>query len=228
MAAASHTGSLAGSDQAWEALLEESGAVRVHSLDELVDMLVTFEFMPPPRGRNMVLCGSNGGFTVLTADEYLGSGFHLPQLPPQDQGDIKNIVSRFSSTDAGMILRNPFDITNVGSGEGHYTIMRKLAENNLFDLLTVQVSVSNSGWPHAESPFKFWPDMFLDSLLQVRREVDKPVAVIIHSAISGTDCQRSLELQHKCSSAGLPVYTSIPSAARAMDRFLDCHERRQR
>jgi len=227
VAAASHTGSLAGSDEAWEALLDESGAIRVHNLDELADMLVTFEFMPPPRGRNMVVCGSNGGFTVLTADEYLGRGFSLPELSPHDQGDITNTVSRFSTTDAGMILRNPFDITNVGSGEGHYSIMRKLAQNSEFDLFTAQVSVSNSGWPHAESPFRFWPDMFLDALLRVHREVDKPMAVIIHSAISGADCQRSLDLQQKCISAGLPVYTSIPAAARAADRFLRYHQRRR-
>jgi hypothetical protein len=67
--------------------------------------------------------------------------------------------------------------------------------------------------------------MFLDALLRVHREVDKPLAVIIHSAISGVDCQRSLELQQKCTSAGLPVYTSIPAAARAADRFLRYHER---
>jgi acyl-CoA synthetase (NDP forming) len=226
VAASSHTGSLAGSDEAWEALLSQNGAIRVHSLDELVDMLVTFSYMPPPQGRSMTVCGSNGGFTVLTADEYIDAGFSLPSLPPKDQHEINDVVARFSNTDAGMILSNPFDITNVGSGEGQYSIMRLLADNSMFDLVVAQVSVSNSGWPHARSPFRFWPDMFLDALLKVHREVSKPMAVIIHSSITDIDCQRALELQQKCSSAGLPVYTSISSAAKAMDRFLRYHEKR--
>ena len=225
VAASSHTGSLAGSDEAWEAVLNQTGAIGVSSLDDLTDMLVTFSYMPPPQGRNIALCGSNGGFTVLAADEFVSAGFNLPPLRPADQREIDDVVARFSNTDAGMILRNPFDITNVGSGEGHYTIMRNLAENGMFDILVAQVSVSNSGWPHGESPFRFWPDMFLDALLRVYREGNKPMAVIIHSSITEVDSERALELQRKCSDAGLPVYNSISSAARAMDCFLGYYER---
>jgi acyl-CoA synthetase (NDP forming) len=227
VAASSHTGSLAGSDEAWRALVNQTGAISVSSLDDLADMLVTFSCMRPPQGRNMAICGSNGGFTVLSADEFVSAGFSLPPLPPADQREMDDVVARFSNTDAGMILRNPFDITNVGSGDGHYTIMRNLAENGMFDLLVAQVSVSNSGWPHGESPFRFWPDMFLDAFLGVCRAVSKPVAVIIHSAITETDCERALELQRKCSDAGLPVYDSISSAARAMDCYLRYCEKGQ-
>ena len=225
VAAASHTGSLAGSDETWESLLEQTGAVRVYNLDEMADMLVTFSYMGVPRGRSMAVCGSNGGFTVLTADEYINAGFDLPRLTSKEKQEIDHQVGKFSSTDAGMILSNPFDITNVGSGEGQYTIMRSLAINARFSVLVAQVSISNSGWPHAASPFKFWPDMFLDALFRVHREVKKPVAVIIHGVITEVDCARSVELQRRCIEAGLPVYDSIPRAAKAMDCFLRYHEK---
>jgi acyl-CoA synthetase (NDP forming) len=193
----------------------------------MADMLVTFSCLAPPRGRRAVICGSNGGFSVLTADDFIHAGFELPQLATDEQQDIHDKVARFSNTDAGMMLRNPFDITNVPSPEGQYAIMQSLAASKRFDILVAQVSISNSGWPFVESPFRFWPDMFLDALLRVHREVDKPVAVILHSITNTGEFERLVPLREKCQAAGLPVYDSIPRAALAMDRFLRYHEKRQ-
>ena len=226
VAASSHTGSLAGVNESWEGLLNQAGAIRVYSLDEMADILVTFSQLAPPRGRRAVICGSNGGFSVLTADDYIQAGFELPQLAPKEQEGLHDLVARFSSTDAGMILRNPFDITNIPSPEGQYTVMRSLAADEHFDMLVAQVSISNSGWPFVESPYRFWPDMFLDALLRVHREVEKPVAVVLHSITNKGEFERFTSLRDKCRAAGLPVYDSIPRAALAMDRFMRYHERR--
>ncbi len=227
IACSSHTGSLAGTGEAWESLLNQTGAIRVYNLDELADLLMTFSFMRPPAGRNMAVFGSNGGFTVLTADEYINAGFDLPRLSAKEQQDIHDQVARFTTTDAGTILRNPFDITNISSPEGLYTIMRGLAANTRLDLLVAQVSISNSGWPYTESPFNVWPSMFLDALLQAVGEIPKPTAAIFHGDITLTERKRAADLQKKCVAAGLPCYDSIPAAALAMDRFLCYHEKRQ-
>jgi acyl-CoA synthetase (NDP forming) len=189
-------------------------------------MLVTFSQLAPPQGRRAVICGSNGGFSVLTADDYIQAGFELPQLAPKEQQKIYEQVARFSSTDAGMILRNPFDITNVPSPEGQYAIMSSLATNDRFDMTVGQVSISNSAWPFAQSPYIYWPDMFLNSLLKVQREVGKPVAAILHSISTAGEFERMARLRDKCQAAGVPVYDSIPRAALAMDRFMRYHEKR--
>ena len=88
VAASSHTGSLAGANESWEGLLNQTGAIRVYNLDEMADMLVTFSCLAPPRGRRAVICGSNGGFSVLTADDFIHAGFDLPQLATDEQQDI--------------------------------------------------------------------------------------------------------------------------------------------
>jgi acyl-CoA synthetase (NDP forming) len=226
VAASSHTGALAGANESWEGLLNQAGAIRVYSLDEMADMLVTFSQLDPPRGRRAIICGSNGGFSVLTADDYIQAGFELPQLAPREQRRLYDLVARFSTTDAGMILRNPFDITNIPSPEGQYAVMRRLAADERFDMLVAQVSISNSAWPFAQSPYIYWPDMFLDSLLKVRRQVGKPVVVILHSICTAGEFERYVLLRDKCRAAGLPVYDSIPRAALAMDRFVRYHEKR--
>jgi acyl-CoA synthetase (NDP forming) len=228
VAASSHTGSLAGADESWEGLLNQAGAIRVHNLDEMADMLVTFSCLAPPRSRGVVVCGSNGGFSVLTADDYIQAGFDMPQLAPREQQELCDQVAKFSNTDAGMILRNPFDITNIPSPEGQYAVVRMLAANERFDMLVAQVSISNSGWPFGESPYTFWPDMFLGTLLRVRREVEKPVVVILHSVTNAREFERLAALREKCQAAGLPVYDSIPRAALAMRRFLRYHEKHRR
>jgi hypothetical protein len=104
--------------------------------------------------------------------------------------------------------------------------MRRLAADEGFDMLVAQVSISNSAWPFAQSPYIYWPDMFLDSLLKVRRQVGKPVVVILHSICTAGEFERYVPLRDKCRAAGLPVYDSIPRAALAMDRFVRYHEKR--
>jgi acyl-CoA synthetase (NDP forming) len=220
VAAESHTGSLAGTSESWEALMHQTGAIPVRDLDEMADMLVTFCSPVRPQGRKIVICGGGGGFSVLSADHYIEAGFALPQLPPKEQREIHSQVARFANTDAGMILRNPFDISNISSPDCQYAVMRSLAVSKRFSTMVAQVAINNSGWPSAQSPSISWPGMFLDTLLRVHREVGKPVAVVLHGSVNPRDFERLVPLRQKCQAAGLPVYDSLPRAALAMDRFL--------
>ena len=60
-AAASHTGSLAGQNAVWDAFFAQSGAIRVDSIEEMVDVLQAFVRLPPCTGRGAALIGSAGG-----------------------------------------------------------------------------------------------------------------------------------------------------------------------
>jgi acyl-CoA synthetase (NDP forming) len=225
-AAASHTSSLAGSDKVWDRLLQQAGAVRVESTDEIVDMLVAFSYLPVPRGRRVGVWGGGGGLSVMMLDEFTAAGFVLPASSPILQQEVWEEIRPFVNTDAGFILNNPFDLTTLNSAEGHYRVLKKMATYEGFDLLVGQVSINNSGWPHKDFGLSVWPDYFTDAAIRVHRETGKPVAVIIHSVLSNWDSDRAVTLQRKCCDAGLPVFRSIPSAARAMNQFLRYHESR--
>jgi acyl-CoA synthetase (NDP forming) len=225
--AASHTGALAGSDRVWDSLLHQAGAIRVDTLDELVDMMVTFSYLRVPSGRRVGVWGGGGGFSVMMTDEYTAAGFAVPPALQRLQQEVGKEISRFVNTDAGFILNNPFDLTTLNTGEGHYRVLKRLAAYEGFDMLVGQVSVNNSGWPRTSFGLSVWPDFFTDAAIRVHRETDKPVAVIIHSVLSDWDSQRGTTLQQKCCEAGLPVFRSIKSAAKAMNQFLCYHERRR-
>src|SRR5262249_7239116 len=73
MAAASHTGSLAGDDRAWVALSRQTGCVLVETLDQFLDALLAFQTLKPrPQHptRETVLFGNGGGASVLATDTF--------------------------------------------------------------------------------------------------------------------------------------------------------------
>lgn len=70
-AAASHTGAMAGSDAVFDALLARSGAVRVRSIEELIDLGHAASILLPdrlPAGSRLALLTASGGFGILLAD----------------------------------------------------------------------------------------------------------------------------------------------------------------
>ncbi|MEH2628657.1 acyl-CoA synthetase (NDP forming) [Bradyrhizobium sp. AZCC 1719] len=106
-AAASHTGALAGSDAVFDAMFARSGAVRVHSIEQLIDLGQAASILLPdrlPRGSRVALLAASGGFGVLLADAAQAVGLSLPELSEATQRTILDLVP-FASA------RNPVDAT---------------------------------------------------------------------------------------------------------------------
>jgi acyl-CoA synthetase (NDP forming) len=223
--AASHTGALAGSGSLWGSLLEQAGAVQVYSLEEMVDVLVTFALMAPPKGRRAGVFGGGGGASVLATDELTGAGFAIPALPP----DLRDELAGLFGTTAGMILRNPIDLSMVGYGQGFYNIVKRLltfGEGDWLDFALIHAGFGQAAWFSA-SAFEKEIELFRDFITRIYGEVDKPLALVLQFLITSWDWQKALDLQRGCSDAGMPVYHSMVGAARAIDHFLRYHERRR-
>jgi acyl-CoA synthetase (NDP forming) len=223
-AAASHTGSLAGSDQVWDNLLEQAGAIRVYSLEELVDVLVTFSLLPVPNGRRVGIFGGGGGATVLGADDWDRNGFVLPPLPEAVREEIRSSVP----TEAGLILHNPVDLSSFAYSERFYALIKRLLGHEGFaDLSVIHIGFGQAAWFSA-SVFDAEINFFRDAIAKIRSEVDKPLALVMQYLITGWDWQKGIEdLQRGCAAAGIPVYYSMASAARAIDHMMQYYEKRQ-
>jgi acyl-CoA synthetase (NDP forming) len=106
-AAASHTGAMAGSDAVFDALFARTGAVRVRSVDELIDLGQAASILLPdrlPRGSRLAILAASGGFGVLLADAAQAAGLSMPELSETTQRTILDLVP-FASA------RNPVDAT---------------------------------------------------------------------------------------------------------------------
>lgn len=113
-AANSHTGSLAGSVDIFEAATRQTGAIRAENMDELHDLVVAMTTdLRKVRGRGVALVGGGGGFAVLSADAIAASGLDTPPLPEATQEQLREFIPV-----AGTSVRNPVDTNMMGGPDG--------------------------------------------------------------------------------------------------------------
>ncbi|MFB6180737.1 MAG: acetate--CoA ligase family protein [Candidatus Nanohalobium sp.] len=79
-AASSHTGSIAGSYQAYQAAFRKCGIIEAESNRELLDYGRAFSNQPLPEGRNIAVVTNAGGPGVITTDEIKEKGLQLASL----------------------------------------------------------------------------------------------------------------------------------------------------
>ncbi len=105
-AAASHTGALAGSEAVFDAVFRRAGAIRVRSVEQLVELGHAASLLGDrlPAGRRVALLTASGGFGVLLADAASAAGLSLPEPPEAVQRMILDAVPYASP-------RNPIDAT---------------------------------------------------------------------------------------------------------------------
>lgn len=81
-AISSHTGTLAGSDIAIDALFEQCGVIRVDSVRELFDVALALDSQKPPAGRRLAIITNAGGPGILATDAAESRGFQMARLSP--------------------------------------------------------------------------------------------------------------------------------------------------
>jgi len=79
----SHSGALAGSDEAYDAAFQSIGVSRVETPEELLDVAIGFLTQPLPRGRNVAILTPGGSYGVLCADACASEGLNVVRLPDE-------------------------------------------------------------------------------------------------------------------------------------------------
>lgn len=103
-AAASHTGTLAGSDDVLEAAFRRSGVVRVNRISDLFYMAEAFAKQPLPQGPALTMITNAGGPGVLATDALVGTGGKLTELSDQTFEELNKILP------AAWSRNNPVDV----------------------------------------------------------------------------------------------------------------------
>src|SRR5207247_10840799 len=79
-AASSHTGALAGSDEAYNAILKQSGVLRGESIIDLFDYARSFAKQPPPRGNRVAIITNGGGTGIMAPVASMRYGLKISQF----------------------------------------------------------------------------------------------------------------------------------------------------
>lgn len=104
-AAMSHTGSLAGSNEAYAAAFARCGVIQVDRLEAVMETAAFFAKAPRPKARGVAVIATSGGATIMAADKAELHGVPLPQPGPEAAGLLAANVPDFGSP------RNPCDVT---------------------------------------------------------------------------------------------------------------------
>ena len=100
----SHTASLAGQDEVYEAAFKQCGALRVESAVEFSSLLLALSHGKLPKGDRIGILSEGGGDCALTADACTLKGLNLPMFSPKHQERLRDIVSEIGQ------VTNPVDL----------------------------------------------------------------------------------------------------------------------
>ncbi len=133
-AAASHTGSLAGSDAAVDALFTQSGVIRTDTIEELFDVAMLLAHQPVPRGSRVAIVTNAGGPGIMASDACESHGLEVPSLADATVAALREFLPREAST------RNPVDmIASAAPGSFERAIPLVAADPNVDAVLVIYV-----------------------------------------------------------------------------------------
>lgn len=220
-AANSHTASLAGSLQIFDALCKQAGAIRVESLEELVDTTVAFRFVKQLAGPRVVVVGGGGGASVLAADDLNAAGLQLPPLLPETQEELAKVTH-----EAGTSIRNPIDTTAMWDDSGFEATLRPPAFAANVDVVLYHTSFGGGGPSQRFGDVRGRMRRQAESLGQLQTEAGKPIVVAIRPPTTGEGFEHSAEFQELCWKSGLATFPSIARAGQALANLLTWQSRR--
>lgn len=127
MAAASHTGSLAGSDKVFSDVMKQSGALRAESVQEALNWCKFLSISDLPKGMNTVIVTNGGGIGVLATDACEKYDVPLYDDQPTLKEIFKDVTPSFGST------KNPVDITGQARYEEYKSSLDAALNNDDID-----------------------------------------------------------------------------------------------
>jgi len=155
-AAASHTGSLTGSDEVLQAAFQRVGVLRVEAMSELFDMAEVLAKQPHPLGPRLAIVTNAGGPGVLATDMLISSGAQLADLAPETMAAYNKILPPFWSHN------NPVDIIGDAKPELYAKALEVAAKDPNTDgilvILTPQSVTDPTGTAECLKPYAHIPN----------------------------------------------------------------------
>ena len=169
-AAASHTGALASADRVFDGAIKSAGVVRAATVEEAYDTAATFATQPLPKGPNVAVITSAGGWGVVTADAIARSSLTLMKLPPDLLAAIDTrLPPRWSKS-------NPIDLAG---GETRDTIPEVLelvaAHPDVHAIVYLGLGIQSNTARLMRSG-QFYPDFGIDRIVDFHERQDRRFA----------------------------------------------------
>jgi acyl-CoA synthetase (NDP forming) len=207
-AAASHTGSIAGSDQVYDAAFKQAGVIRAGDAGEMFDYVKGFLYCDLPAGPNIGIVSNSGGVAVETADRLIQNGLKVPTLSKEAQEEILGVIPAFGNPN------NPVDLTatlNMNSFLNVPGMVLKQPEINGLITIGLGTAILKTMFPDVPKEDLAGIYEWLNGqLINTYNQYGKPVVVIDPSADVEPESAKIME------ASKIPVYTTPERAADVM------------
>ena len=215
---ASHTGSLAGEQRAWEAFIRQTGVIPALSMNEWVDAILAFSHLQEPCGNGIFLVGGGGGNSVLHADTSIREGLTVPSLSDASMEKLRRIVPV-----AGSIAGNPLDLWATLQDHACLAEVLDIAcTDPHIDMVIVDRLIPRKAFHVPDIPGS--TAALIDSISGNR--LRKPTVFIVDSEGGDPDlASKGSTLRAQLCEAGIPAYPSFERAARALVHLHHYHSR---
>ena len=195
-AAGSHTGALASSEVAVEALFRQAGVIRTNTLNGLFNVTSLLANQPIPAGPRVAIVTNAGGPGILAADAIASNHLQLAEFSPELQGRLRAILSPEAS------VSNPVDmVASAGPDAYRRTIAEVMESGECDSLIAIFIPTSTEG--HEE----VW-----DSIQDIALANTEITTLAVYMT--------SNERRRKGDKLTLPTFTFPEGAAQALARVV--------
>ncbi|MCS7239789.1 MAG: acetate--CoA ligase family protein [Candidatus Bipolaricaulota bacterium] len=205
-AVSSHTGTMAGSDHAYDAAFRQCGVIRARTVEELFDFAYVLSRQPLPKGRRIGIVTNAGGAGVMAADAAEWEGLTVARLRDETLQALAQKVPEEAA------IYNPVDVV------GHATLEQYQAA---LELVLADPGVDLGVALSAPHPILRFVDLARVAS-QAQQRSGKPVAVSFMAGELGEEAEEILRR------AGIPSFFDPARAVRALATLAKYAEIRQR
>jgi acetyltransferase len=209
-AASSHTASLAGDDQVYDAFFRQMGIVRVETISELTSFAILHRSGRSFRGKRVAIISGSGGHGVMMADKCEGLGLSVPEITGATRDKLSRYLPSFGSG------RNPVDLTAQGARDTSMLgncVRSVIGDENIDIVMAHAFFRDHDGTARAKE------------LIEIYHSTSKPIVIMTHAhhvSPMSTQCVGMLK------EAGVPTLPDGLQAAQAVAKLAWYQERLQR
>ena len=200
-AAMSHTGALMGSDEIYDALLKQSGAIRVDTMEELFDYATAFSKQPLPSEGDLVIVSNAGGPAIISTDSCSKLGIKMAKIE-EIRSKIDSVIPPWGSS------RNPVDIVGDADFNRFENVLNEVLQHKNVG------SVISMCTPSATLDY--------DKLAEVIVKMSKKYKKTMLASLMGLD--EGITNREILAAGDIPYYTYAEGSIRALKamlRFVD-------
>ncbi len=167
-AVSSHTGTLAGSDRAYDAAFRQTGIVRARSVQELFDFAIAFARQPVLKGDRIAVVTNAGGPGIMCTDALERSGLQLAQLTEETRSRLREKLPAAAS------VLNPVDVLGDALADRYELAIDVVANDPNVDGVIVILTPQ----------FMTEIEKTAEAVVRVSRSVDKPILGCFMGAVN--------------------------------------------